>query len=115
MKRGDIVLIKWPFTDLTTSKVRPALVISSDECTQRGEDAIFAFISSQTSKLQSTDVLLEDNDPEFGKTGLKKSSLIKTDKIACLSKVLASSLLGEVGRSTMSKLNKNLKIVLDLV
>jgi mRNA interferase MazF len=43
LRRGDIVLVPFPFTDLTGQKVRPALVISPDP---PGEDVMVAFISS---------------------------------------------------------------------
>jgi len=41
MKKGDIVLIKFPFTDLSGSKLRPALVL-----VESGNDVIVAFITS---------------------------------------------------------------------
>ena len=114
MKRGNIVLIKYPCTDLSSSKVRPALIISSDAFTNSSEDAIFAFISSRTDNRQSTDFLLNQSHPEFLKSGLRKSSLIKTGKIASLSKSLASRLLGEVSPEIMREINKSLKQVLNL-
>ncbi len=42
----DIVLVPFPFTDLTTSKKRPALVVSPDSYNS-GPDVIIAFITSQ--------------------------------------------------------------------
>jgi mRNA interferase MazF len=103
MKRGDIVLIRWPFSDLSSDKVRPALIISSDKHTYRSEDAVFLFISSKTQNPQTTDLLFDQSDPEFCKSGLKKSSLIKTTKIASLSKSLASNLLGEASPIIMER------------
>ena len=85
MKRGDIVLIRIPFSDLSSNKVRPALVVSSNEYMQRCSDGIFICISSKnTNKLYPTDLLIENTDSEFRATGLKKSSLIRIDKIVIL-------------------------------
>lgn len=114
MKRGDIVLINYPFTNLLSSKVRPALIISSDSFTKSGEDAIFMFISSQTVNPQPTDLFLDQGDAEFLRTGLKKASLIRTAKIATLSKNLASSHLGQVGPRLMGEIGKKLREVLSL-
>jgi mRNA interferase MazF len=47
--RGDIVLVSFPFTDLTSTKRRPALVISPESFNQLNQDLILAAISSQTS------------------------------------------------------------------
>jgi mRNA interferase MazF len=39
-RRGDIVLVSFPFTDLTSSKRRPALVISPNACNDHVEDLV---------------------------------------------------------------------------
>lgn len=46
-RRGDIVLVSFPFTDLTSSKRRPALVISPNAFNEHGEDLVLVAITSQ--------------------------------------------------------------------
>jgi mRNA-degrading endonuclease toxin of MazEF toxin-antitoxin module len=46
VKRGSVVLIRYPFTDLTGAKVRPALVLTPDHLLSRLEDVLCLFISS---------------------------------------------------------------------
>jgi len=46
-KRGDIVLVPFPFTDLSSAKQRPALVVSSDALNAASEDVLVAAITSQ--------------------------------------------------------------------
>ena len=47
-KRGDIVLVPFPFTDFSTLKQRPALVISSNTFNNSREDVILVAITSQS-------------------------------------------------------------------
>lgn len=114
MKRGDIVLIKFPFTDLSTIKVRPALVISSNKYNNSGEDAIFLCISSNINKKQNTDLLIESSYTDFPSTGLRKSSLFCTDKLVILKKSLAIRKLGEATLEILSKINTMLIDILGL-
>jgi len=46
-RRGDIVLVSFPFTDLSSSKRRPALVVSPDAFNQTMQDLVLAAITSQ--------------------------------------------------------------------
>jgi hypothetical protein len=46
-KRGDIVLVSFPFTDLSSSKRRPALVVSPDEFNGIGQEVVLVAITSQ--------------------------------------------------------------------
>lgn len=70
LHRGDIVLVPFPFTDLTTQKVRPAVIISPDP---QSTDILIAFISSvvPTGELSKSDYLLRKSHPDFAKTGFR--------------------------------------------
>ena len=46
-RRGDIVLVSFPFTDLSSSKRRPALVVSPDPFNEQGQDVVLIAITSQ--------------------------------------------------------------------
>jgi len=90
--KAKIVLVHFPFTDLSGSKLRPALVIHEGE-----QDVIVAFISSEIpSSIQESDLLITKDHPAFRSTGLKISSVIKFDKIATLSKTLIEGEIGKV-------------------
>ena len=49
-KRGDVVLVAFPFTDLSTTKMRPAIVISSEKFNRKFNDIVVAAITSQIPK-----------------------------------------------------------------
>ena len=63
--------------------MRPAVIVSNFA---QGEDIIVAFISSVKNNLQKTDIVLNSNDKDFSKTGLKTDSVIKIGKLATLDK-----------------------------
>jgi mRNA interferase MazF len=66
--KGDVVVIPFPFSDLTQSKRRPALVITELE----GDDLILCQITSQAVKDKYA-ILISDNDFETG--GLKHQAM----------------------------------------
>lgn len=113
MKRGTVVLTKFPFTDLKSSKRRPAIVVSKSESVRK--DVIVAFISSVIpEKLSSTDFLFDTTNKDFKKSNLKKTSVIKLDKLVTLNKSIFTGELGSVSKNTLKEINKRLKIALDL-
>jgi len=98
--KGKIVLIPFPFTDLTSTKLRPALVLYEGE-----KDVVVAFISSRITKTRYADVIIDESHPEFKKTGLKLSSTVKLDKIATISKELMLGEIGEIGPKLKKEIN----------
>ncbi len=112
IETGTLILVPFPFTDLSSSKVRPALVVS--DVTEF--DVIVVFISSVVpDKLNQADFLILSNSIFFNETGLKKDSIIKCDKIMTLSK---SIILGEIGSLPQSifqnEIKSRLKMALNL-
>lgn len=73
-------------------------------------DLTVCFITTQLQWLEATDVQLTSNLSN----GLKKSSLIRTSKIATLDKSLATGLLGKLSTNELGDLNNKLKILLQL-
>ena len=72
--KGDIVVLPFPFTDLTASKKRPALILSDI----KGPDYIMLQITSKNVK-DSYAIPLSDNDFQSG--SLKQNSNIRPNKI----------------------------------
>ncbi|MEO5909981.1 MAG: type II toxin-antitoxin system PemK/MazF family toxin [Pelobium sp.] len=105
MIKGNIVLIVFPFSHLSGSKLRPAVIIATTPL-----DLTVCFITTQLQWKESSDIEIT---PTI-QNGLKIQSLIRTSKIATLDKKLAKGILGELDALTVSKLNKNLKSVLAL-
>ncbi len=111
IKRGEIVLLSFPFTDLKTTKVRPALVVSSDSFNKTNDDAVFIFITSKRYN-SPFDILLEQ---EHAKSiGLKMSSTLRTSKIMCLEQNLTKRRLGNLDHDTLRKVEQSLIRLLDL-
>jgi mRNA interferase MazF len=84
---GSIVLARFPFTDLSGEKRRPALVVSRDN--ERRDDVIVCFITS----VPRTGPDMASLDPEPG-TGLKHRSTVRFDKLATLEKSVFAGRLG---------------------
>ncbi|ADG81028.1 type II toxin-antitoxin system PemK/MazF family toxin [Thermincola potens] len=92
-KQGDILLIPIPFSDLTSNKKRPVLVLSNNNYNSKTEDIVVAAI---TSNLTAKDyiVMLTSNDLDEGT--LKVDSCIRVDKIYTLSQSIVISKFGAV-------------------
>jgi len=106
-------LTNFPFTDLSSFKRRPALVIS--KVSSEKEDVIVAFISSVIpDKLNETDFVLNTEHKDFTGTGLKKKSVFKMDKLATLNKSIFSGELGYLSNEIFIQVEAKLKIALDL-
>jgi mRNA interferase MazF len=105
MAKGDIVLVTFPYTDLTGTKLRPAVIL-----TETDVDITACFITTQLHWQEPTDLLL---NPSYI-NGLKKQSLIRTGKISTLSRELVQGLLGELSMNELDELNQKLKTLLQL-
>ncbi|MGA2231507.1 MAG: type II toxin-antitoxin system PemK/MazF family toxin [Tepidisphaeraceae bacterium] len=111
--RGDVVLVPFPFADLTGKKVRPALIVSADP---QGSELILAFITSVLTNRspRGAEIELLQSGAEFQSTGLKADSLIRLDKLVTLSSGVISRRLGKIGPSTKNALATMLRLAVGL-
>lgn len=92
MKKGDIILLPFPFTDLSASKLRPAVVLVVSQ-----HDVVVAFITSQTKLNFENTVLLFPST----NNGLKIESFVRLNKLATLD---LSLVVGKLGHLTIEEL-----------
>jgi mRNA interferase MazF len=89
---GEIVHAAFPFTDLTSAKRRTCFVLA--QCDWR-EDFLVAFITSSSGAPASASaVAVGPSHPEWRKTGLKRPSVIRVDKITTLHESVISGAIG---------------------
>jgi mRNA interferase MazF len=105
-KQGAVVLVPFPFTDLSAAKVRPALVLSAKPIKA---DVIVAFISSKNKKGEY-DVAITPSETN----GLKASSVIICSKIATLEKSVMLGELGVVDKKGMKEVKVKLAAIFNL-
>ncbi|HYA91595.1 MAG TPA: type II toxin-antitoxin system PemK/MazF family toxin [Thermodesulfobacteriota bacterium] len=109
-KPGTIVLVNFPFTDLQSSKVRPALVL-----TTKGDDVIILGVFSKVpDNLREGWVKVDEASPNFHVTGLKKTSIIKTEKIVVIHRSLIKKELGHLPSELMQRVKKTLLKTLEM-
>jgi mRNA interferase MazF len=110
--RGDVVLTRFPFTDLAGSSVRPALVLSDGVI---GEDVVLAGISSVIrSGTIPTDIMIDRSHHEFAQTGLRVPSVVRLHKLAAVESDLVIRRLGRIGPQLQTEISAALRRVFGL-
>jgi mRNA interferase MazF len=96
VSRGDIVLVDYPFSDRTGSKVRPALVVQSDALNHRINDTILAAISRSQHRASANQLLTEIATPEGVQSGLKQDSMIQCENLLTYDRGLILAKIGSL-------------------
>ena len=96
-KRGDIVLVLFPNSDLTTAKTRPALIVQADNLQTGIPQIIVAMITSQMFRAgHPSRVTILRNSPEGQQSGLLVDSVIMTDNLATIATSAIYRLIGSI-------------------
>ena len=118
LARGSVVLVRFPFTDLTGTKRRPAVVVT-DPTNVTGPDCHFVFVGSRPPGPHEPSLPIVAGSPEAAAAGLKfppgrTSVFIRPRKIATLDVSLVSRRLGSLPPTLMATLDSHLKRMLGL-
>ena len=109
MTKGKVVLVPFPFDDLSATKVRPAVYLTDPIGSHR--HVILAFITSQMPPdSQESDVLIDSNQPDFAQTGLRMTSTLRLHRLMTATTSLIQRELGQLSpclqAEVMSRLHK---------
>ena len=95
MMKGKVVLVPFPFDDLSTTKVRPAVCLTDPVGPHR--HVVMAFISSRMSIDQlQTDMILNSVHADFAMTGLLVTSTLRLHRLMTVTTALIRRELGEL-------------------
>ena len=102
--KGDIVVVPFPFSNLTQSKRRPALVIAN----LHGNDIILCQITSQNVS-DTYSISLTDNDLQAG--SLKKASNIRPNRIFTADNRIILYKIGGIKKTKMEEVINTLIMI----
>lgn len=105
MREGDIVKAALNQID-NKVKFRPALLLKQ---MPPYDDWLVCGITSQLSnRVEKFDLLLSENDSEFPKTGLLKTSIIRLGFIAVIPESIIEGIIGSISKNKYDELLNNL-------
>ncbi|NJE54081.1 type II toxin-antitoxin system PemK/MazF family toxin [Thermococcus sp. 21S9] len=110
-EQGDVVLLELPFTNYIGSKLRPVLVVSSNELNSLGDDLIVLKITSKTH-FREFQVELTQEDLLEGK--LKKKSYIDCSSVFTVEKSLVIKRIAKLTPEKLQEVKSTLKRTFDI-
>ena len=114
MIKGKLVLVPFPFDDLSATKVRPALCLTG--AIGLHNHVVIAFISSVIpDDLLTTDVLIDTSQTDFEVTGLRVTSVLKLHRLMTISGSLILRELGELPSALQPLVAAKLKLLFGIV
>ena len=116
VRRGEVVLVDFPYSDHTGSKVRPALVVQADAWNQRLDDTILALITSSRHRRvgAATQFVIDVTTAEGQQAGLRLNSVIQCENLLTYDQALILRVLGRLSATAMEQINACLKATLGI-
>ncbi len=104
--QGDIVLIPIPFTDLSSQKRRPVIVISNNIYNNKTLDIVVVAMTSDPSMVDYS-FTINSSDLKDGK--LNRPGKVRVDKIFTLSQSIVIKTFGKVTPTVLNKIRNKLQ------
>ena len=108
MKRaGEVVVINYPFSDLSQTKLRPALLVG--KLPGDHEDWLVCMISSRVrQQIDGFDEVIKTDDADFGQSGLKAASVIRIGRLLVVEGKLLPGSLGSISTERLQRVRSRL-------
>jgi mRNA interferase MazF len=94
-KRGDVVLVLYPNSDLRRAKMRPALIVQADDLQTGLSQVIVAMITSRLFRADHPSrIVVRTSTPVGQHSGLLSDSVVMTDNLATVADVALDRVIG---------------------
>jgi mRNA interferase MazF len=115
VKRGDVVLTYVANVGSPGGKVRPALVVQSNQNNARLNETIIAAITSNLARgHEATQLLIDISTPDGAASGLLHNSAVRCERLHSIPQTDVRRILGQLPDALMQKINDCVKAALDL-
>ena len=105
-----VVLVPFPFDDLSSAKVRPAVCLT--EPISEHKHVVLAFITSRVpNKPLSTDIVFTESDKDFSATGLRVSSALQLHRMMTVATSVIVRELGQLLPPAQKEVDAKLKLL----
>jgi mRNA interferase MazF len=105
-----VVLVPFPFDDLTSTKVRPAVCLT--EQVSQYKHVILGFITSRIAdEPLATDIVFKETDKDFSLTGLRVSSTLQLHRVMAVGSSMIVRELGTLPESAQKEVENKLRIL----
>jgi mRNA interferase MazF len=113
MTKYDVVLVQFPFDDLSSAKVRPAVCLT--EPIGPHQHLILAFVTSRipASPLK-TDLVIDAGGADFASTGLRVSSTLQLHRLMTVTSALLRRELGALSPAMQAQVQERLRELFEL-
>jgi mRNA interferase MazF len=113
MMKGKIVLVPFPFDDLSSTKVRPAVCLTNPLGVYR--HVVLGFITSRVpSTLADSDVVLDAGESDFPVTGLRVSSTLRLHRLMTVTTSIIRRELGKLPSRVQAEVDAKLRDLFEL-
>jgi mRNA interferase MazF len=111
-KRGDVILVLFPNSDLRTAKHRPALIVQANGLETGLPQVIVTMITSRLFRANHPSRVVVNIETSIGRaSGLLADSVVMTDNLATITELAIERVIGEL---PMQEVDKAIKFTLGL-
>ncbi len=106
-KSGQIVLFRFPQTNMMRGQLRPALLL--EKLPGSYDDWLICMISSQQRHyMAGFDEIIDKNALDFSESGLKETSIIRVGRLAVIEGFMLLGSIGEISTERLMRIKSNL-------
>lgn len=102
-RQRDLLLVPVPFSDLTSRKIRPVVVLTNDRYNREGPDVLVAGI---TSNVLARPFIVPLDTPQLEEGGMKRSSVVRADKVFSIDQAIVLRRFGRINGDTFDKVRR---------